>query len=138
MTQYDTLKLIAPEAEPKLIQFVGARYNGVATADVFAEEALQRILPKEHANEADLLLIEAFDLPQAVSIAKSNDERLPWKQVRITSTGEVAERWHSCPMTATERSRLESVQWRERARLEEQVTNEVRAFEAQRRAELGV
>ena len=138
MTQYETLRMVAPEAEPRLSRFTAARYDGTIAVDVLAEEALEKILPPEHGTAADLLLIEAFDLGQAVVIAKSCDERLPWKPVKITRDGQVAEKWHRQPMNATERSRLDRVLRTERLKLEDQLRREVISFEQQRRAELGL
>ena len=138
MTQYETLRMVAPEAEPRLSRFTAARYDGTIAVDVLAEEALEKILPSEHGDEADLLLIKAFDLGQAMVIAKSGDERLPWKQVKITRDAQVAERWHGQPMNATERSRLDRVLRAERLKLEDQLKREVISFEQQRRAELGL
>ena len=129
------------------VRRLGIGGNGVADDSKVGFVGLTVTRPPEFVNkgrastaivEADLLLIEAFDLGQAVVIAKSCDERLPWKPVKITRDGQVAEKWHRQPMNATERSRLDRVLRTERLKLEDQLRREVISFEQQRRAELGL
>jgi hypothetical protein len=125
-----------PGLRPPLRPFYAARDGSKTALSETAEDAIAQVLRKDHDCTVELVRIDAVDRGAAAERLQSD---LPWRRVAVTKDGLVAEpAWHGQSPTLEERSAFEEVSRRERAARLRQLEADLRSYEAQRRAELGL
>ncbi len=103
-----------PGALAKPSRYFAVRYDDTVKVDRDFAKAVESAVPPEHELEIDVILIEAFDKPQADEIAGSDG--LPWMQLEITELGEsTLLGWHGQKPSVDEVAAHDRVEIRQRA-----------------------
>lgn len=122
-----------PTAKP----FYAARAAGREGIGVLTEDVIEEVLPRQHDGAIELCRADAIDLAAATERLRAG--KLPYKTVRITAKGEVAELgWHGQKPTAQEKRDYERVKRSEDARKRIEIEREVEDLRAQRLSDAGL
>jgi len=132
-----SLQASFPKYRPQPKPLFAARADGEEALETVTEDAIQKVLPVEHDGTIELCRIDALDKSAALDRWRAGD--VPYRSVRITALGEVAEHgWHGLPPTRQEVSNYERVKAAEDAQKRKLIEAEVQAFRAEKLADAGL
>ncbi len=98
-----SLQATFPNYRPQMKPFFAARDNGKEALETVTEDAIQRVQRVDHDCVIDLCRFDAIDKEMATDRLQAGN--VPWKKVRTTRDGQVAElAWHGQQPTMQEMS----------------------------------
>jgi hypothetical protein len=126
-----------PGYRPRSTPFFAARDGGKEALEAVTEDAIRQVQRKDHGCTIELCRIDAIDRQAAAERLQAGN--LPWRQVRTTKEGQVAELdWHGAGATLAEQSAYAVVERLDRESRQKQLERDVLEYAQRRRLELGL